>query len=48
MEPLVDESEVSVQVLFSKFDLLRLERIVGSKDARKMVGSEEGSRFTFM
>lgn len=49
-EPEVDETELSCQVLFSRFDLLKLERIVGSEDARKMVrGTEaEGSRFTFL
>ncbi|GAA5837384.1 hypothetical protein JCM5353_002680 [Sporobolomyces roseus] len=51
----VDESELSAQVVFSKFDLLRLERIVGTKDARRMCGlgkEAEGkaneSRFTFV
>lgn len=51
----VDESELSAQVVFSKFDLLRLERIVGTKDARRMCGlgkEAEGkaneTRFTFV
>ncbi|GAA5944130.1 rRNA-binding ribosome biosynthesis protein UTP25 [Sporobolomyces koalae] len=49
----VDESELSAQVLFSKFDLLKLERIVGSQDAKRMCGlGEQGktteSRFTFV
>ncbi|GAA6014423.1 hypothetical protein JCM11491_007048 [Sporobolomyces phaffii] len=53
----VDESELSAHVVFSKFDLLRLERIVGTKDARRMcnVGAAGGgggggaeSRFTFV
>ncbi|KAK4705652.1 U3 small nucleolar RNA-associated protein 25, partial [Phenoliferia sp. Uapishka_3] len=48
-EPDVDESELSCQVLFSKFDLLRLERICGSEDARKMVTSgADATRFTFL
>ncbi|KAL8280824.1 hypothetical protein RQP46_006828 [Phenoliferia psychrophenolica] len=48
-EPDVDESELSCQVLFSKFDLLRLERICGRDDARKMVGSgADATRFTFL
>ena len=37
----VDEEEVSSRVLFSKLDLLRLERVVGSVDARRMIGSAE-------
>ena len=52
----VDESELSSHVVFSKFDLLKLERIVGTKDARRMcgIGSNEAgknggeSRFTFV
>ncbi|GAA6023689.1 hypothetical protein JCM8202_006002 [Rhodotorula sphaerocarpa] len=49
----VDPSELCAHVLFSRFDLLRLEGIVGEKDARKMCGvgeSEErgDKRFTFV
>ncbi|GAA5966416.1 hypothetical protein JCM3765_007562 [Sporobolomyces pararoseus] len=52
----VDESELSAHVVFSKFDLLKLERIVGTKDARRMCGignnGNEGkngeTRFTFV
>lgn len=48
-EPEVDESELSCQVVFSKFDLLRLERICGGEDARKMMaGGQEATRFTFI
>jgi U3 small nucleolar RNA-associated protein 25 len=43
----VDEGEVSSRVLFSRFDVLRLERVVGSTDARRMLISEEG-RFEFI
>ena len=43
----VDEEEVSSRVLFSKLDLLRLERVVGSADARRMIGSAE-KRFEFV
>lgn len=44
----MDESELSCQVVFSKFDLLRLERICG-EDARKMVMSgPDATRFTFL
>ncbi|BGP31450.1 rRNA-binding ribosome biosynthesis protein utp25 [Rhodotorula toruloides] len=49
----VDESELSAHVLFSKYDVLRVERIVGTKDARRMCGldaeGESGERrFTFV
>ncbi|GAA5841862.1 hypothetical protein JCM11251_005405 [Rhodosporidiobolus azoricus] len=50
----VDESDLSAQVLFSKWDLLRLERVVGKEDARRMVregmegAGEGGKRFTFL
>jgi U3 small nucleolar RNA-associated protein 25 len=49
----VDESELSAHVVFSKYDVLRVERIVGTKDARKMCGLDaEGAsgerRFTFV
>lgn len=48
-EPDVDESELSAQVLFSRFDLLRVERIVGREDARRMVTSgAEATKFTFI
>lgn len=43
----MDEGEVSSRVLFSKFDLLRLERVVGSADARRMLSSGEG-KFEFV
>ncbi|GEM08206.1 digestive organ expansion factor [Rhodotorula toruloides] len=49
----VDESELSSHVLFSKYDVLRVERIVGTKDARRMCGldaqGDSGEkRFTFV
>ncbi|KAM0748711.1 DUF1253-domain-containing protein [Meredithblackwellia eburnea MCA 4105] len=48
-EPEVDESELSCQVVFSKFDFLRLERICGKEDARKMAGGgPDATRFTFL
>ncbi|GAA5946457.1 hypothetical protein JCM1841_003883, partial [Sporobolomyces salmonicolor] len=34
----VDESELSAHVVFSKYDLMKVERIVGTRDARRMVG----------
>nr|GFD60517.1 hypothetical protein [Tanacetum cinerariifolium] len=38
----VDEAEISAKVLVSRFDLLRLERVVGSEDARRMLARDEG------
>jgi U3 small nucleolar RNA-associated protein 25 len=43
----VDEGEISARVLFSRFDVMRLERVVGSVDARRMLGSGE-ARFEFI
>ncbi|GAA5977737.1 hypothetical protein JCM11641_001394 [Rhodosporidiobolus odoratus] len=46
-----DATELTAHVLFSKWDFLRLERIVGSGDARRMCREEEGregKRFTFL
>jgi len=42
----VEVEEVSTRVLFSRFDALRLERVVGSVDARRMLASGE-ERFVF-
>ncbi|KAI3626055.1 hypothetical protein CBS9595_001416 [Malassezia furfur] len=42
-----DPSEIGVQVLYCKYDLLRLERLVGSAQARRMVTDARASwRFT--
>lgn len=43
----VDAADVRAHTLFSRFDVLRLERVVGHADARKMLGSGE-SRFEFI
>ncbi|WWC93486.1 hypothetical protein V866_000321 [Kwoniella sp. B9012] len=43
----VDEAEVSSRVLFSRFDALKLERVVGSVNARRLLTSGEG-RFEFI
>lgn len=43
----VDEAEVSSRVLFSRFDALKLERVVGSENARRLLKSGE-SRFEFI
>jgi len=45
----VDASELSAHVLFSRLDVLRLERIVGTKDAARMCRADDGEkRFTFV
>lgn len=38
----VDEGEVSARVLWSRFDKLRMERVVGVANWRRMIGSGEG------
>lgn len=43
----VDEAEVSSRVLFSRFDALKLERVVGSENTRRLLKSGE-SRFEFI
>lgn len=43
----VDASDVRAHTLFSRFDVLKLERVVGHGDARRMLGSGEG-RFEFV
>ncbi|KAL1413346.1 rRNA-binding ribosome biosynthesis protein utp25 [Vanrija albida] len=42
----VDPAEVSSITLFSRFDVLKLERVVGHDDARRMLASTE-ARFEF-
>lgn len=42
----VDPAEVSAITLFSRFDVLKLERVVGHDDARRMLASTE-ARFEF-
>lgn len=43
----VDANDVSVQALYSRYDLMRLQRIVGDKLARRMVEEERSTwRFT--
>lgn len=44
----VDEAEVSARVLFSKWDLMKLERIVGTRDARRMITAGGDGKFTFV
>jgi U3 small nucleolar RNA-associated protein 25 len=44
----VDEGEVSTRVMFSKWDWMKLERVVGTEDARKMVAVGAESVFTFV
>jgi len=43
----VDPAEISGRTLFSRFDVLRLERVVGREDARKMLASRE-PRFEYV
>lgn len=47
-EQVLEAGEVSSQTVFSKYDYLRLERIVGSQDARRMCTQEQGERFSFV
>ncbi|WWD19158.1 hypothetical protein CI109_103616 [Kwoniella shandongensis] len=47
LEAEVDEGEVSGKTLFSRFDALKLERVVGTENARRLLKSEE-SRFEFV
>ena len=43
----VDPNDVSLQALYSRYDLMRLQRIVGEKLARRMVEEERSTwRFT--
>lgn len=44
----LEAGEVSSQTVFSKYDFLRLERIVGTQDARKMCKNDGGERFSFV
>lgn len=44
----VDEGEVSTRVMFSRWDWMKLERVVGTEDARKMVSVGAESVFTFV
>jgi len=46
-EPEVDEGDISSRVLFSRFDALKLERVVGTINARRMLASGEG-KFEFV
>ncbi|SCZ99401.1 BZ3500_MvSof-1268-A1-R1_Chr7-2g09515 [Microbotryum saponariae] len=45
----IDASEITSQVIFSKFDLLRLERICGDADARRMTGAgADETKFAYL
>lgn len=44
----IDEADVSSRVAFSKFDWLKLERIVGTEAARRMVSDRDETKFTFV
>jgi len=43
----IDEAEVTSRVAYSKFDYLKLERIVGTESAKRMI-TEDESKFTFV
>ena len=43
-----DESEVTSQVLFSRYDLLKLERVIGKAAAKRLLkDGDNESRFVF-
>jgi U3 small nucleolar RNA-associated protein 25 len=44
----VDPAEIRVQVLFSRYDALRLERIVGTERLRTMLRGDRGDVFEFI
>jgi U3 small nucleolar RNA-associated protein 25 len=44
----IDEADVSSRVAFSKFDWLKLERVVGTEAARRMVSDRDETKFTFV
>jgi U3 small nucleolar RNA-associated protein 25 len=48
VEEVLEANEVVSQTVFSKYDFLRLERIVGTPDAKRMAKSEQGERFSFV
>ncbi|CAD6579139.1 MAG: rRNA-binding ribosome biosynthesis protein utp25, partial [Cyphobasidiales sp. Tagirdzhanova-0007] len=45
-EESLEAGEVSSQTVFSKYDYLKLERIVGTSDAKRMCSREEGDKFS--
>ena len=47
-EESLEAGEVSSQTVFSKYDYLKLERIVGTSDAKRMCSREEGDKFSFV
>ena len=47
-QTLPDEGEVSSQVLFSRLDAMRLRRVVGDANAKKLCEDETTSKFTFL
>lgn len=47
-EVILEAEEVASQTVFSRYDYVRLERIVGTQDARRMCSREEGNTFSFL
>jgi hypothetical protein len=47
VEAEADEGEVSTRLMFSKWDWMQLDRLVGTKNARKMVTIGAEPMFTF-
>ncbi|KAF1814495.1 nucleolus protein required for cell viability [Eremomyces bilateralis CBS 781.70] len=47
-EGLVDAAETHVRTLFSRWDMLKLERVVGAQRAKKMVMDNTGDTFDFL
>lgn len=43
----IDTSDISSQVIYSKVDYLKLVRIVGSTDAKKLVNLNNDDRFSY-
>lgn len=47
VEDVLDPEEVSCQTVFSKYDFLKLQRIVGTQDAKVMCKKEGKETYSF-